>query len=432
MGNKAYVVAVCGAGGKTTYCISEAVKYAESGKSVIISTTTHMQKKLNIDMEYDKFCYKGLSLVPFEEAVRNKSEGKIFFVGNVVDSDKICGLSEIDYKKICEEFDIVILEADGSRYMPLKIPKDGEPSIPDNVDKIVVLYGAQSIGRKIGVVCHRFEEIKNRVDYNTIVSKKLLEDLAKEFYINPLKKKYNSKEVDFKIIYMDDNDNYKNYKSISFVLCASGESKRFGRNKLIEKIGNDYLYEIVLSNIIEAKTYLINRLIDKIKIDITINLVTAYEEIIDNVKNKYKNIKCIYNGRSDKGLSESIKIGTINSNRSGEHCEPYEVSESMKIRFMNSNCDAICYFNMDVPRLTSFSIMNMIYNFIFSKKNIGVMCENKILKNPAIFSKKYYGEIMELTGDTGCKKIIEKHMDDVYMYHIESNELIDIDTQTDL
>ena len=38
----AYVVAVCGAGGKTTYCKNLAKEYIDSGKSVCITTTTHM------------------------------------------------------------------------------------------------------------------------------------------------------------------------------------------------------------------------------------------------------------------------------------------------------------------------------------------------------------------------------------------------------
>ena len=38
----AYVIAVCGSGGKTTYCKNVAKTFADENKKVCILTTTHM------------------------------------------------------------------------------------------------------------------------------------------------------------------------------------------------------------------------------------------------------------------------------------------------------------------------------------------------------------------------------------------------------
>lgn len=49
--------------------------------------------------------------------------------------------------------------------------------------------------------------------------------------------------------------------------------------------------------------------------------------------------------------------------------------------------------------------------------------------NPCIFSRKYYQELMEITGDKGGKQIINRHPDDVVYLEIkDARELVDIDT----
>lgn len=49
--------------------------------------------------------------------------------------------------------------------------------------------------------------------------------------------------------------------------------------------------------------------------------------------------------------------------------------------------------------------------------------------NPCIFSRKYYQELMKITGDKGGKQIINRHPDDVVYLEIkDARELVDIDT----
>ena len=48
--------------------------------------------------------------------------------------------------------------------------------------------------------------------------------------------------------------------------------------------------------------------------------------------------------------------------------------------------------------------------------------------NPCIFSREYYQELMEITGDKGGKQIINRHPEDVMYFKIEdARELQDID-----
>jgi molybdenum cofactor cytidylyltransferase len=49
---------------------------------------------------------------------------------------------------------------------------------------------------------------------------------------------------------------------------------------------------------------------------------------------------------------------------------------------------------------------------------------------PALFSKKYFKPLMELTGEQGAKKIIQQNMNDVESFEFEKGA-VDIDTPSD-
>ena len=89
----AYVVAVCGAGGKSTLWREIAEEYLKTHSSVAITTTTHMwyeNKISNIrDVQY--------------------IDNSIIYYYGLVDGDKVGPVGLSDYKEICEKFDYVVI-----------------------------------------------------------------------------------------------------------------------------------------------------------------------------------------------------------------------------------------------------------------------------------------------------------------------------------
>ena len=50
--------------------------------------------------------------------------------------------------------------------------------------------------------------------------------------------------------------------------------------------------------------------------------------------------------------------------------------------------------------------------------------------NPVIFSKRYINELLSLEGDSGGKKIVKGHLNDLKIVNVNNEiELLDIDTQ---
>ena len=77
---------------------------------------------------------------------------------------KIASLPEEIYKQACEFADIVLVEADGSKHMPVKFPAAHEPVIPENVNEIQVVMGLHAIGHPFCEVSHRLELVKQCLD----------------------------------------------------------------------------------------------------------------------------------------------------------------------------------------------------------------------------------------------------------------------------
>ncbi len=67
----------------------------------------------------------------------------MYFVANI-DNNKVFQLSDDEYDVLCNHFDIVIVEADSSRSMPIKIidpSVQNEPVILYNANEIIIVMG---------------------------------------------------------------------------------------------------------------------------------------------------------------------------------------------------------------------------------------------------------------------------------------------------
>ena len=458
----AYVIAVCGSGGKTTLCKEMAAKYANENKKVCITTTTNMWFDSDVRN----------SFFQVEKYVVGDEPGKVYYAGNVDEiKKKLKPLNEEDYKKLCDIFDYVIIEADGSRAMPMKIPygvgastanpsRKGElcePIIPDNVNEIIIVVGMESIGRKIGYICHRFDEFygndkflsDNKIEPDTIVTEKFIDDFVNHYYYKPLNDKFPNTKIS---IYKNDYakphvgaiDNSVGAKlaspfKVCLALCASGFSKRFGNeNKLLVKIpltklilGDRYdenifckdeatqkflkneimIYQLMIEKLLATKENVLTKFSEELSshnLQIEIAVVTQYDEITNDEVYRDK-VTMIKNDRAELGLSSSIKIAV----------EKYK------------DFNAIMFINADLPKLDEAELTRFLYYSIMNNNKMASMFTD-IPKNPAYFEKEYFDEILKIDGDKGPRELLDNNIKDLYRYYIDSNQLFEIDTKEDL
>ena len=117
------MISLVGGGGKTTTMFYIGNFFANMGKKVIITTSTHIVKP-------EKFAEiksaKELCNIAFdsEPVVVGIDEGK-----------KLSSLPLSELEKFKDYADIVLVEADGAKRLPIKIPREeNEPVIPKGSD----------------------------------------------------------------------------------------------------------------------------------------------------------------------------------------------------------------------------------------------------------------------------------------------------------
>ena len=142
------IIAVVGSGGKTTLIKKLASRYRREGKAVLITTTTHM------------FIEEDTLLTDDAGAIIHALKETGHAMAGIPDGEKIKPLSKETFDAVCACADVVLVEADGSKRLPLKYPNAAEPVIPENIEEMIVVCGLNAIGQKARDVCHRLELVK--------------------------------------------------------------------------------------------------------------------------------------------------------------------------------------------------------------------------------------------------------------------------------
>lgn len=143
------VIAVVGGGGKTSLIYRLCEELCAMGKKVIISTTTHMAQD---------------PALPFAEANQREAVERMlekygFAVAARVEKEtgKWCSPGEEVLEKLTGLCDVMLIEADGAKRKPLKVPAGWEPVIPSFADLVVSVIGLDCLGKPICETAHRAE-----------------------------------------------------------------------------------------------------------------------------------------------------------------------------------------------------------------------------------------------------------------------------------
>lgn len=522
----AYVITVAGAGGKTTWIRSHAEQKARDGARTAVTTTTHIWNPAVTDPDGCGLaavtdpggCGRtvpavtdpggcGLAAgsepggcgktVPVSGAVPAgcpvcRRRGVDYF-GTVLPDGKLGPLSETEYQTVCLRYDAVFVEGDGSRGMPVKIPAEYEPAIPENTDEIVVIMGRHAIGRRLDVVCQRFPEYLQRAaqeraaespeEYDgpawqekgrfrsagqdrfgrknlrkelrgdETVTAELLQRIAEEFYLRPLRETYPDCLIRFELGGPGNADQGKAGTGpvrMTLVLMASGFGRRYGGNKLLHPAPGQErpMAETALDSLQKAADVL-----EDLGIETKTAVVTQYQEIADladpcagarqaedpagrmqeakedpvplsRMKPHRRAAEVVWNDEAAEGIAASIRLGTKAALRSGS--------------------DAVAFFTADMPYLPAKESARFLLQYLSSGQTFGCMEYRRredgrmqptvpgamrLTRRPdgGIRSEGAASALLNLHGDRGAMRIIRQYPWDTYRYQISEREAEDID-----
>ena len=382
------VISVVGAGGKTSLIFSWARELAASGKSVVITTTTHMYRPERMEEG-------NIRIVVSDDPYR---------------PDKVTAPPSEVLDSLRDTADVVLIEADGSRRMPLKWPADREPVIPDYTDFTVCVAGLSALGKNTADVVYRADELpdvlkRETVDMNLIHAiissrdggQKGVRGDFRVFMnqvdddIDRLAAAYRLQQI-FAVMGIQSawGSLLSEEPKIAIILEAAGNSTRFGSNKLLHIMDNGHPMAASIFNAV--------RPLDVYKKI----LVTQYDEVAVLAGD----LEIVMNDRPDLGISRSMQLGLTAAGDS----------------------DAYMFCVCDQPGLKTATLERMIEAYKKGTAGIVSLAWQGKMCNPKIFSSRYREELMKLSGDTGGRQILAAHKDDILIVEAESeDEVKDID-----
>ena len=140
-------VALVGAGGKSTAMFLLA---RELAKPILLSTTTHLSLE-QLSLADHHYIFTSADQIPWPGV--EFPHGVVVVTGMNDGTGRVHGVSAPVMQKlfaIANSLSIhLIIEADGSRLLPLKAPAGHEPAIPDFVDMVVVVAGLSALGKPL-------------------------------------------------------------------------------------------------------------------------------------------------------------------------------------------------------------------------------------------------------------------------------------------
>lgn len=189
--------------------------------------------------------------------------------------------------------------------------------------------------------------------------------------------------------------------NITAIILAAGQSSRMGdANKLLTEI--------------EGKTLLRHAVDAALASDATsVVVVTGHEADLIRASLEGLPLSVVHNGAYAEGMSTSLKCG---------------------IGAIADNVDGAVICLSDMPGVNTSHLNDLIRAF---EPDAGQAICVPVYKgrrgNPVLWSRSFFPEMMELTGDQGARKLLQKHADVVCEVEMSSDAILrDVDTPEDI
>lgn len=156
---KKHFISIVGAGGKTTLLYYLSRKFRDMNRKILLTTTTHIYMPTENIFDSSLISDDKDNIIKYAGSIDRSG---VYLVGSSIDEEsKLKGLDSdaLDKLSRLNVFDLILVEADGSKNKPIKAPTEREPVVPESTTIMIGVIGLDSLGRFVdsGTV-HRLEE----------------------------------------------------------------------------------------------------------------------------------------------------------------------------------------------------------------------------------------------------------------------------------
>lgn len=423
-------LALVGAGGKSTTLFTLA---RQLKPPVLVTASTHLAKSEMLKADQ---CLIVNSLKEIRDLETMRLPDVLLLIGENVEEQRSAGLTRDQLEALfdfaCRKNLHLLLEADGSKRLPVKAPADHEPAVPQWVDAVTVCVGLSCLGKPVtdeyvfrqgifsdlsgavlgermtidhlaGMLNHSLGGLKNIPDHarkiaflNQADSDEL--KAAAEALAAKLTNHYDAVLV---------NSYHQNgvekvgsvsavYEKTAGIVLGGGEAKRFGEPKALLKWKDQALIRHVVEKAVSSG------------LDPVIVVVGAVQDPIREVLAGMP-VQIVFNPHWEEGQSTSVIAG---------------------VNALSENIQSAILLMADQPQVPEELLKRLV---ISHSKNLASITATYISghpSSPVLLDRKVFPDLQNLTGDVGARALFGK-WNVQYVNWEKEEDLFDIDTPED-
>jgi molybdenum cofactor cytidylyltransferase len=412
LGQVAELVAIVGGGGKTNLMFALAQTL---GKGSVITTTTRIfaaQMKLapavcQLDIKSEREEH-GVMLRPLSQLNDLLAQhGHCLIVGQVT-GEKASGVPPDFPARLLAKPAVqsVIVEADGSRMRPCKVPAAHEPVIPDETSIVIPVAGIDAVGGRLDEVAHRPELA------SALTGLKLTDDSARVVVcLNKVESQselviarkvakivLNEKRIQQVVIgaVRSQQPVREVQRRVTAVVLSAGESHRMGRTKQLLPWGDNSVLGQVLKNLQSSMVS-----------DVVV--ITGHD------------------GASVSAVASEHGVKTIANPdyASGEMLSSLKVA----VRQLADSQSAILVVLADQPMVETETINRLLVTYWQRKAGIIAPTYRGQRGNPVLIDRQFWEELLKLPAGKPPRTLLKRHEDLVTLLEVNTPTVVqDIDT----
>ncbi|MCC9075465.1 putative selenium-dependent hydroxylase accessory protein YqeC [Litorilinea aerophila] len=437
-----HVVSFVGGGGKSTALFRLARELVAQGSRVIVTTTTH----LGVAQTQG---YAGLLCLAEGEgppadgiADRLVAHGQCLLVGPRVGA-KWRGLTAGQFQALWTvaralAVTAILVEADGSRGLPVKAPASHEPVVPPMTTLLVPVAGLDGVGAPVdGDHVHRPEQVRKLLGLDAGMSARLTPAQLARLLVHPaggarhrpptarLLPLLNKADDICRLVLgrltaacllrlgqaslvaavaQEEEPVLERWAPWAAIVLAAGEGRRMGRPKQLVPVDGEPMVARAVGTVLAAGPSAV------------LVVTGAHGEQVQAALASWQavagtSLRLVPNPRWAEGQASSMRAGLL---------------------ALDEAIQAALFLPVDQPLLSSRLLRQMYRCWQAGAPLVTPRVDGQIRGAPALFDRALWPELLAVQGDVGGREVLRRHQHQAATIPVQPEELQDVDTPEDL